>query len=496
MLGCELFFRAIRAQPFQERGRWTVPISLTIIGLVTLISFLVADFMRVGDKCFMSLFWFISDYAVGIFLVLVTYSASLLGIVIYIFIKLTKISNIEASERVNASRMIYYLSLAVLSNAFICPFFFVVGFLKTEWGEGPASALNLSMIAGVVASVTGLMTGGLHLFLRSSSISTIGPRDKLEEQERAMLKNKIRLGAFNSSFDGNSPAGLGYGDTITYNYSNSTSYIKPVELPVPSEHSETLPLSSVHTNTIAYSQEATPVQVPPPVQNGKGHFRKTSSYSLFPGKEKNTSMASMLLLPSTTYNPNAAASSRNSSRNSTLRLPARDHLGLRPPPSVLSNYTNHRRDSSMGSLATVQIGLRLSNVNDIPAIDPKALEDKTIHYLECPYAAQSRQKHQEPSERSNLHVPSFCNSDEETVYERESTVPNDLPRRDAIKDARMKTLPPVPTPTTKYKEEQPEKQPEEEQITLSPTVYIPHSPSKANKLPSPRGVGFTSPPKR
>src|SRR3569833_3011228 len=53
-------------------------------------------------------------------------------------------------------------------------------------------ALTLSMGASVVANVSGLMTGGLHLFQRSNTLSTIGPKNKAGEYERQKIKDQIR----------------------------------------------------------------------------------------------------------------------------------------------------------------------------------------------------------------------------------------------------------------------------------------------------------------
>ncbi|KAJ2902986.1 hypothetical protein MKZ38_010570 [Zalerion maritima] len=491
VLGCELLLRGVKSQPFQERGRWMVPICLAIVGLITLVNFLVADFLRVDDKCFMSLFWFVSDYAVGIFILLAAYGALLLGTAIFLFVKLTRMSKIEPTERVNASRMIYFLALAVLSNAFMCPFFFVLGFMKTRWGEGPANALNLSMIAAVVASVSGLMTGGLHLFLRSSSISTIGPKNKWEEDERLSLKKKIRVRGFTSVNDHGMDAvsGYGYGNNQDggasfedYNKAEdarkgATSPAFTIDAPNP-----------LRSNAVDYPQVATAVQVPQPVQIGKSHLRKTSNYSLFPRRETKASMA---LLPSTTYNPDIG----NNSSNTLLTVPNGDRSTIRPPPSVRSHLGRHRRDSSMASHATVQIGLRLSNVENMPDINPKFIrDDDKVHHLDCPLAIQAAREREEarrPSPLSTTHTQSDA-SDEDIVASRALEVQTYMPQRDPVKDARMKTLPPVPIPGQSEQLENREEE-EEEEITLSPTVYTPQSPTSKAKLPSPRGVGFTTP---
>ena len=74
------------------------------------------------------------------------------------------------------------------------PFFFTLAF---PTGPDPASgsdneSLTLSMVASVVANVSGVMTGGLYLFLKSNSLWTIGPKDKSGEYQRRRMKYNIR----------------------------------------------------------------------------------------------------------------------------------------------------------------------------------------------------------------------------------------------------------------------------------------------------------------
>src|SRR6266699_3778330 len=70
------------------------------------------------------------------------------------------------------------------------PFFFSLAFMARP-GSGD-SAPTLSMVASVVASVSGLMTGGLHFFLRSNSVSTIGPKGKTGDCARQRIRGRIR----------------------------------------------------------------------------------------------------------------------------------------------------------------------------------------------------------------------------------------------------------------------------------------------------------------
>lgn len=112
----EMALRGLGKKPFAPRGKWTVTICLTMIGLFTLANFLVADFVRTQEVCFASLFWFVAKYAVGCFAILVVVSSMILISVVIVATRLYRSIKIEVTERVCASRMVYYMALAFISN--------------------------------------------------------------------------------------------------------------------------------------------------------------------------------------------------------------------------------------------------------------------------------------------------------------------------------------------------------------------------------------------
>jgi intracellular septation protein A len=81
----------------------------------------VADFIRANNFCFGSLFWFVAKYAVGCFALLVATAAIILICVVIVAVRLYKSNNIEVTERVCASRMVYYMALAFVSNVSSSP---------------------------------------------------------------------------------------------------------------------------------------------------------------------------------------------------------------------------------------------------------------------------------------------------------------------------------------------------------------------------------------
>lgn len=112
----EITIRALRKQPFGPRRRFNIPICLSLIGMLVLANFLVADFVRSPDLCLSSLFWFVLHYSVLCFGLLVVINSVLLICLVIIFFRLYRSIRIEETARVAASGMVYYLGLAIVSN--------------------------------------------------------------------------------------------------------------------------------------------------------------------------------------------------------------------------------------------------------------------------------------------------------------------------------------------------------------------------------------------
>jgi len=345
------------------------------------------------------------------------------------------------------------------------------------------------MVASVVANVSGLMTGGLYLFLKSNTLSTIGPRDKVGEYERRKLKYKIRR-ADDSDIDTHSyrmkNVGLRRMDSDASLISNEkdeefkdlqggrrTSSIYDDQIPNPLRSHSVYPMNGMP-------------RAPEPAKfssmsSAFNHMRKRS-YSLFPGSAAGTK-TSFTLLPATTYSPNSKEAAADA---------------LKPPPSMRAlTSRRHRRDSSLVSSATVQIGLRFSSVDDMPPVAQTSVakNDTKVYHLDCPKLRDKEKDSPLSGRPAALNTPISSPTDDGTLVD-------DSLLRDPVKDAKMKTLPPVPNPKgapvviedesdcSDDDEEDEEDEEDHIQVTLSPNVYNPQSPTKA-KLPSPRGVGFT-----
>lgn len=461
VFGVETAVRGLRSQ-FSPRRRWTVAICIGTLSTFLLATLLVAAISRAPDFCFASLLWIVRPYAKGIFAVLLGVSIVLLIVIITIFVRLSKSRMVDPTERMAASRMSYYLILGFISNGFIISFFFSLTFLDSK--RQISQNLNLSMVASVVANVNGLLVAGLHLFLRSQNNASIGHnlgehnhhKTKLEPHEDDAGSNHA-LHAVNS-FNGHDRT---RSDSIT-------TLLHAVD----AEDGQS-PNSPTFRPKVTIPQAPEPTQ--PPSETSPSQIRK-QSYSLFP----NNPFAPATVLPATTYAPIP---------NTTK--PLRDTY--RPPPIVKPWLgRGHKRDSSIVSSATVQIGIRFSNVDDFQPGRPSDLDDS------------DRPEVSDVALRPSPLAKSKARPEFEFV--EPEVLPEPLFTRRASRDAKMKTLPPVPkdespAPEVESEDEQSDSERSDQDglITLSPSVYSPqekpqrNNSTKTSRMPSPMGVGFSNP---
>ncbi|KAK3350926.1 hypothetical protein B0H65DRAFT_103990 [Neurospora tetraspora] len=434
VFGLEVTIRSLLKKPFAPRGRWNVTICLTVVGLLLLVNLLVAILDRSSNFCITSLFWFVAHYSVECFGLLVGISALLLVCAVVVFVRLHRSNKVELVERAAASRMVYYMALAVISEALMIPYFYVIAF-----GGQRRHALNLSMVAAVVANISGLMTGGLYLFLKSNTISTIGPKNKDADYEnrREGYNKAERYDSGGLDFDSHIMRPVTSPGKVRRMGSNA-SLIRTTR-DEEAEDSPVTPTILFRTPTIPE-----PAQIPS-TPSVASHMRK-ESYSLFPISPP-TARPSAALLPSTTYTP---ASSKFSDADT-----------LKPPPSMgFLAARGHRRNSSLVSSATVQIGLRLSSVEKVP---PLLSPGTDVHGINCPSLG-----------RMNTIIPER-KQPPPLITDFDTPVNKEFPRRDSMT----------------YTE--PEGEGEEQLETLSPTVYDPKSPADEPVLLSSKVYTPTSP---
>lgn len=362
--------------------------------------------------------------------------------------------------------------------------------------------LNLSMVASVVSNVNGLMVAGLHLFLRSQNKSIIGHNLNDYERKQYMYDPRDGRDANRGSNHSLQPVGA-------HNQARARSDSIATLLQVADAEegrSMASPRSYGSTARNPFSPKLFipagpkyPEPIQPPSETSPSQLRK-QSYSIFPQESHAT--ASQGVLPATTYSPMSSK-------------PIRDTW--KPPPIVKPWVgRGHRRGSSIQSTATVQIGIRLSNVDDY--VPRKSTDTDVPDVPEVPNMANMPPM---PVVRPSPLAEVETRSESEYTSEYEDTdliLDNPLKKR-SIRDARMKTLPPVPSSPAQagtsgnvvadedaaspVEEGTANEQEKTTLITLSPTVYTPddslhRSPPNRSvrKLPSPMGVGFNTPPGR
>ncbi|RYP20614.1 hypothetical protein DL765_002685 [Monosporascus sp. GIB2] len=354
---------------------------------------------------------------------------------------------------------------------------------------GGGTSLTLGMVSSVVANVSGLMTGCLYLFLRSSTISTIGPKDKIGDYTCQKIKQNIRH---------RGPCSVDFNDHIVQ--------LVPAPRPLRTAESQEKFITAEEGNGLEPENNRTPRSTNPHVFGDydqprpytaldsaftprgpephqmsmsplRTHVQKPpASYSLFPNN--NPDMSPVALLPSTTYSPSSDA---DLAEPQTLYVPD-PTSSLMPPAHIGSGSRgHHRRESSLASSATVQIGLRFSNVDDIGPLANKASgEAERVYSLGCPNKLGPTGSKRPSPLAGARHA--------------ESIIPNPSTGNADPHPETMKSLPPLPAPSPTVAQTPPPPQ------TLSPTVYSPSvydHPSTASPprggLISPQGGGFNSP---
>lgn len=277
------------------------------------------------------------------------------------------------------------------------------------------------MVASVVANLSGLTTGGLHLFMRSAIISTIGPREKPSEYDRRWMKDQIRrynasgpdfaghmMGPVSSAVDLRhilSDASPMSGSRVDKDEESgmrtsqgsladggSSQRPNPLRSNAFSPRSFTTTPATATLAAVAVSAAVASVRAPEPARMPAAMEEARSSHSSLTqwltsalstaSNMRASAMSdtkSLLLLPATTYSPGGPAKANASESSSRF-----DFSTLKPPPSMNNLFSaRHRRDSSMVSTATVQIGLRLSNMADLGLVPcDTQIPDRKVYTLD------------------------------------------------------------------------------------------------------------------
>ncbi|KAF5008827.1 hypothetical protein FDECE_4917 [Fusarium decemcellulare] len=452
IFGMELTIRITKPNIFPARGRWNVVMCLVVIGLLLVLTYGITFAIRPSNFCFAGLFWYLHRYNRGCFGLLTTIVSLMLIQCGIISFKLHTGAKMSFAERDEASRMVYYMVVALVSYTLLITFFFNTTF------QDPLSAspetMQLAMVVSVVANLSGLLTGCLYLFLRSSK----SPSGVSEESGTDM--GKMDKGFFEAD---------GEGQDLEPSSPSSSIVPRPLRLPqqVRKQGSRETLLADVRDEgkvfgarkdilnhafprplrlSMRQSQKlpARPDATRTASKASLKNFKK-SMYSIFPKEEQ---LKSPILLPTTTYTPSSAQ-----------KAPAMNFAdGLLAPPAIhAAGSGHHQRSSSMVSTATVQIGLRLSNIDDVirPSKPPVQEDANKVHNLDCPNSTVTFF----PRKTSPLAIAIVDVPGEGAMYK--------------VQDNLEKELPPVPLGESSRRAEEAEDSEDDDNVTLSSAVYSP-----------------------
>jgi hypothetical protein len=339
VLGGEMAIRGLLRRPFPTRSRWVLPGCLALIFTMLVVTIVIAQVNLPPNFCFASLYWLVHRWKTGVLVTAAIMTFLLLVELLIVTIRLRSNADIAETERLAAFRMVFYLATAVISLACLLPFFIqsVVMDITTEAYE----LTKYGMVASVVGNLTGIITGGCYVFLRtkkvqrtnSSDWSNVGKLDldqekdprvvSVESDDRWLSQIQQPVQPPRYSMSGAFPPMTGRQEVQ-----------RPASI-VPRKPSLAMPFPQAPAST----DQAPAI-----------HIRQSSAGQVEPQLPATPGW----LLPTTTYDPFSQSDNGLGS--------------LLPPPKIRSpDGISHRRGDSLESTATVQIGLRLSNVNDMPA---------------------------------------------------------------------------------------------------------------------------------
>ncbi|KAF4452005.1 hypothetical protein F53441_5078 [Fusarium austroafricanum] len=372
LFGLELTIRITRPSIFPFRGKFNTVACLAIIGTLLLIVFGITFAVRPSDFCFASLISFLHRYDAGCFGVLLTVILIVLIECGVICFKLHTGARMRIAERDEASRMVYHMVIAVISYTLQITFFYNTAFRDT--GAAGETSMMLNMIGTVVMNMSGLLLGCLYLFLRSSRSPTGCSDDDIEASQG------FRKWGDDQDQEPSSPGSalLQYLDPPKLARKAESKEDPMVEDKVFGARKDILNrgLKPLRLGSIRHSGNLPAVPKPARTSSKESikNFKR-SMYSIFPKAE---SLKSPVLLPTTTYKaepPKKDLATQNLA----------DDFLLAPPALRLPDKSFRSSGASMLSTATVQIGLRLSSIGDMPPAKPELKVDTNqVHNLDCP----------------------------------------------------------------------------------------------------------------
>lgn len=431
--GVEATIQALRPNnTFSARNKWSLQACLAIPLLGSIGTYVLTRFVLPPNFCFASLVFFLRRWALGCFGIIVAIASTLLvgsGIVFY---RLYQVSGIGEQQRITASWMAWFMVLGGISMSITAPFFFSVS--ADDGSKVSTLQSQLSMAAAVTVNLSGIYTGILYVLLRSSRLGKIGPKGYHEFDSRRSVRHprtrKLQSFVFTKQMEQPVPV------PARFPKRRATDYYSPTGVENAAAASDTNNKDGKQNVVAATQPFAIGVATTSSATTlaSQQQDARKNSYNLFP-RDTATDLKSTNMLPAAAYAP--------SGNDVGLTDPFVDEILA--PPTIWFSGEGRNRDSSFGSSsATVPIGLRVSNIDNMPPV--------RSFYQMAPTAVSGRRN----SPESAVPVPPMANS----------LIISDT---DA-EESKDKQLPPVPIDFTKVSNEKDGEAPQEE-LRLSPTVY-------------------------
>ncbi|EKD16350.1 uncharacterized protein L3040_008450 [Drepanopeziza brunnea f. sp. 'multigermtubi'] len=395
VFGAECAIRSFRSIAFQARGKWDVTICLGVILVMIIGVWIPAHVRPQPESCFASLIWFVSGLGLLGFVLLCITGVLMIAAAVTIFMRLSTVNLIDQHQRIAASRIVYYLILGIISLVFVTPFFYT---LIDKEGD-----IKLSMMATVVLNLSGLMSGLLHLFLRSNTTTTsFAPKTMTKDWDhprhalrmfgpnelamRAHLINPV-TGPDTLRDDLESRASRPESDASLIGFEKGRGIYIASLRSTPYEPQKYLETEMSPMPKISRAADAVN---PGPAVSGRA-LAGNPSYSLFPAEN---------------HSPLRNSPKRDSVYDISDISDINEISDLAPPPPLRhTGGPRHKRNSSDGSSATVQIGLRLSHAPPTPQEDLDTLPLPSTTYKGSTLQVPGARKASSPRSAPRLATP-------------------------------------------------------------------------------------------
>lgn len=116
VLGVEAASRAARFSHFRPKGKFAALKCVVLIFVLVIGTGSVAIIVPAQPICFAALPWFIARWAIGAFVILTTVTVVLAISAVVLYRQLSRHLLIENDQRIEGSRMVYFLALGAVSN--------------------------------------------------------------------------------------------------------------------------------------------------------------------------------------------------------------------------------------------------------------------------------------------------------------------------------------------------------------------------------------------